>query len=290
MAAITAAESASWPHPMFRTTRTRGRSRSSRYRRCGLLTIRILTPKGRTRWNVSGSACSTDGLFRSKVTGTVFKCSTQTKSTLLRYRQDTSSLRAVCWSPPKRKTNSPQSSPTRLPMWKAATVTVYGEMPNARRRARNGAGVILGGLTGVAPGSVITDVVSVMTSTAAQLFIAGHGRDREREADLFSSLYLNNSDIADAALVSTFRKLQFAHDASDPFGDGGGGLFASHPYIAERLARASTTVAQPFSSDEVFHGISEDGARVATLRFDVQRLFENQLDVRRHAIDYSGTP
>lgn len=139
------------------------------------------------------------------------------------------------------------------------------------------AGAILGGLTGTSS-SVATDIFSVMSSIAAQLFMAGHGRDREREADLFASLYLDEAGIEEAPLISAFKKLQFARDAIDPFDDGRGGLFASHPDIGERLARASVP-ARSFSTDEVFHGISEDGARVATLRFDIQRLFGNELDV-----------
>ncbi len=126
--------------------------------------------------------------------------------------------------------------------------------------------------------NVADDIVTTMTSFAAQLFMAGHGRDREREADLLASFYLNNSDIGDQPLISLFSKLKFARDAHDPFG-GGGGLFASHPNIEERLERARTTVTQAFPDDTVFHGVTDDGMRVATLRFDVQRLFERELDV-----------
>jgi hypothetical protein len=79
--------------------------------------------------------------------------------------------------------------------------------------------------------------------------------------------------------LSSFKKLKFAQDAYDPFGTGGGGLFASHPNIEERLSKASATVTEPFSATEVFQGFDDDGALVATLRFDVQRLFERELDV-----------
>ena len=37
--------------------------------------------------------------------------------------------------------------------------------------------------------------------------------------------------------------------------------------------------AAAFANDEVFHGVENDGTLVATLRFDVQRLFRNELDV-----------
>ena len=122
------------------------------------------------------------------------------------------------------------------------------------------------------------DIVAAMTAFTAQLFMAGHGRDREREADLFASFYLNDREIGDRPLLTAFRKLKFARDAHDPFGRGGG-LFASHPHIDERLDKASATQTAPFPPDAVFQGTRGNGALVATLRFDVQRLYRNELDV-----------
>ena len=122
------------------------------------------------------------------------------------------------------------------------------------------------------------DVIGAMTSFTAELFLAGHGRDREREADMFASFYLNDADIGDEPLLNSFRKLKFANDAYDPFG-GGGGWFASHPDIDERLNRASATITASFPEREVYHGFARDGRLIATLRFDVQRLFRNELDV-----------
>ena len=84
-------------------------------------------------------------------------------------------------------------------------------------------------------------------------------------------------DIGDQPLLNTFRKLKFARDAYDPFG--GGGLFASHPHIEERLRKARATVTAAFTDDDVFHGVDNNGTLVATLRFDVQRLFRTELDV-----------
>jgi len=126
--------------------------------------------------------------------------------------------------------------------------------------------------------NVADDIVTAMASFASNLFLAGHGRDRERESDLFASFYLHEMQIGDQPLLSSFKKLKFARDLVDPFG-GGGGLFASHPDIEERLARASATVTQPFSAENVFNGLDDDGAIVATLRFDVQRLYARELDV-----------
>ncbi len=137
------------------------------------------------------------------------------------------------------------------------------------------------GLAAAAAGmdtNAVNDLVATMSSFTAQLFMAGHGRDREREADLFASFYLNDRDIGDRPLLNAFRKLKFARDAYDPFGRGGG-LFASHPHIEERLEKASATLTAPFPPDAVFHGVRGNGALVATLRFDVQRLYRNELDV-----------
>ena len=133
---------------------------------------------------------------------------------------------------------------------------------------------IMGALAG-ATDNAADDVVAAMTSFTAGLFMAGHGRDREREADLFASFYLNDTDIGDQPLLNSFRKLKFARDAYDPFG----GVFASHPHIDERLEKASATVTAAFADDEVFHGVENNGTLVATLRFDIQRLFRNELDV-----------
>ena len=147
------------------------------------------------------------------------------------------------------------------------------------RNARN-ASIVTGILGAIAGGTdnAADDVIAAMTAFTSQLFIAGHGRDREREADMFASFYLSDRDIGDGPLLSAFRKLQFARDAYDPFG-GGGGLFASHPDIDERLNRARSTVTASFPDDAVFHGVRRNGSLVATLRFDVQRLYHNELDV-----------
>ena len=137
---------------------------------------------------------------------------------------------------------------------------------------------LLGALTGVS-NNAAADVVATMASFTAGLFMAGHGRDREREADLFAGFYLNEVGIGVRPLTSAFRKLKFARDAYDPFGRGGG-MFASHPHIEERLEMTSGTVTARFAGkDEVFHGVKNDGTLVATPRFDVQRLFQTELDV-----------
>ena len=37
----------------------------------------------------------------------------------------------------------------------------------------------------------------------------------------------------------------------------GGGLFATHPHIEERLDKASDTVTAPFLEDDVFQGLTD---------------------------------
>ena len=126
--------------------------------------------------------------------------------------------------------------------------------------------------------NVADDILTLMSAFTTNLFMAGHGRDREREADLFASFYLNETDIGDGPLLNSFRKLQFARDAYDLYG-GGGGLFATHPHIDERLDKASATVTESFPESEAFRGVGKNGVLVATLRVDAQRLFERELDV-----------
>ena len=86
-------------------------------------------------------------------------------------------------------------------------------------------------------------------------------------------------DVGDRPLLNSFRKLKFARDAHDPFGEGGGGLFATHPHIEERLDRAGATTTASFLEENEFQGLTDNGELVATLRFDVQRLFQDELDV-----------
>ena len=71
------------------------------------------------------------------------------------------------------------------------------------------------------------DIIAGLTAFTSQLFLAGYGRDREREADLFASFYLNEADIGDRPLVSSFRKLKFARDATTR----SAGAAASSPVI-----------------------------------------------------------
>lgn len=148
------------------------------------------------------------------------------------------------------------------------------------RNARNTSAILgIAAAFAGATDSAADDVITLMGTFAANLFLAGYGRDREREADLFAGLYLTDRQFGEEPLASAFRKLKFAQDRLDPFGDGGGGLFASHPELEERIERTSATVTQPFPDTEVFQGFNRSGALVATLRFDVQRLFLRQLDV-----------
>ena len=129
---------------------------------------------------------------------------------------------------------------------------------NGKRNAQRAS--TIAGIVGLFAGGTDNngdDIIAIMTSFTANLFMAGHGRDREREADLFASFYLNETDVGDRPLLNSFRKLKFARDAHDPFGDGGGGLFATHPHIEERLDRAGVTTTASFLEENVFQGVTE---------------------------------
>ena len=81
------------------------------------------------------------------------------------------------------------------------------------QRASTIAGIV--GLFAGGTDNNVDDIVAIMTSFTANLFMAGHGRDREREADLFASFYLTETDVGDRPLLNSFRKLKFARDAHD---------------------------------------------------------------------------
>ncbi len=74
---------------------------------------------------------------------------------------------------------------------------------------------IAAALTG-ATDSKVDDIVASMLSFTADIFLTGHGRDREREADMFVSFYLADIGVGDRPLVNAFKKLKFARDAYDP--------------------------------------------------------------------------
>ena len=95
---------------------------------------------------------------------------------------------------------------------------------------------------------------------------------------MFVSFYLADIGVGDRPLVNAFKKLKFARDAYDPF-DRGGGFFSTHPHINERLTRATSTTTGTFPEEELFNGLNRNGALVATLRFDVQRLFGRELAI-----------
>ncbi len=113
------------------------------------------------------------------------------------------------------------------------------------------------------------DLAAITYNVVTQLNLFAHSRDREREADLAASMYLRRAGLGDGPMRQMFRKL----------GGGGGGLLSTHPHLAERIARAGTTETQPFADTDVFHGFNRRGDRVATLRFDLQRRFGNELSV-----------
>jgi Zn-dependent protease with chaperone function len=137
---------------------------------------------------------------------------------------------------------------------------------------------ILGALSG-ATNTSADDIITRMSNFAANLFLSGFGRDREREADLFASLFLQTSGKADASLHQVLQKLKFARDVIDPLGNAGAGLFATHPDIEERLSRARRTSTRSFPAEATFHGLNRAGDLVAVLRLDAQRLHGRDFEV-----------
>ena len=123
----------------------------------------------------------------------------------------------------------------------------------------------------------VADLITQMTNFAASLFLMGHNRDRERESDIFASLYLNAAGIEDAALNQLFRKLKSQRDAIDPFRQGGETLFATHPGIDERLERTTDTLTAAFPPETRFRGTTRNGAEVVIVTLNAQRLYRSEL-------------
>ena len=142
----------------------------------------------------------------------------------------------------------------------------YRKWRNYRNRALVGAALV--GFAS-ATENAFDDLAAITYNIVTRLNLFAHGRDREREADLAASMYLHRAGIGDGPMRQAFQKL----------GGGGGGLLSTHPHLAERIARADATETQPFSDTDLFHGLNQRGETVATLRFELQRRFGNELSV-----------
>ena len=120
--------------------------------------------------------------------------------------------------------------------------------------------------------------------TGFGLALLDYDRDREREADMFASVMLARLTDSTEALASGFETLRRIHEAQEPptrstaadsFFEG---LLASHPSIYERLDRAENTVTGGFDDYWTFRGFSSRGALVATVRFELQQAFRDEVN------------
>ena len=121
--------------------------------------------------------------------------------------------------------------------------------------------------------------------TGFTLGLLNYDRDREREADMFASVMfgrLSQSTDAVANAFQTLREIEEAlpprasNSATDQFFEG---LLASHPSIYERLDRAENTVTGSFDEHYwTFHGLNSRGTLVATVRFELQQAFFDEVN------------
>ena len=147
------------------------------------------------------------------------------------------------------------------------------------RQSAAGVGVLLGVV------SVLTDqpIVERLALTAFTLGLLKYGRDLEREADMFASVMLGRLDESTAALASGFATLRAIHEAQPPRQGSSAtdaffeGLLASHPSIYERVDRAENTVTGEFDRYWAFNGFNSRGALVATVRFELQQAFFDEV-------------
>ena len=101
---------------------------------------------------------------------------------------------------------------------------------------------------------------------------------------MFASVMLGRLAASTDALASGFQTLREIQEAQPPparssaadnFFDG---LLASHPSIYERLDRAENTVTAGFDDYWRFNGFNSRGALVATVRFELQQAFFDEVN------------
>ena len=166
------------------------------------------------------------------------------------------------------------------------------ESRHSRRRQRGAdVGRAIGGLLGTI-GAVRDDrrlaAAAAVTNIVGGLAFMNYGREREREADMFASVFLARTNETDG-LVGTFDKLRRAREMSPPTPDADAvtrsvdnvmeRLLSSHPSPLERLSRARGTTTVMFDEPPVFVGIGKNGAHVATVRFEMEQAYDEDLNV-----------
>ena len=133
-------------------------------------------------------------------------------------------------------------------------------------------------------GNGLEDIATIVGGLA----FMNYGRNREREADMFASVFLARTNETDG-LVGTFDKLRSAREVSPPTADADAvtravdnameRLLSSHPSPLERLSRAQGTTTVMFDEPPVFLGMGKNGARVATVRFEMEQEYDGDLNV-----------
>ena len=135
----------------------------------------------------------------------------------------------------------------------------------------------------------VAEVGALATNGIGSVVLMDYGRDREREADMFASVFFARTDQGNEGLAGTFEALRDAEEARPPSESRGivtdavdnvfERMLASHPSVIERLDRAQGTVTGEFPETAVFHGVRRNGDRVATLRFELQQAYDDELNV-----------
>ena len=150
------------------------------------------------------------------------------------------------------------------------------------RRSAAGIGTLLGVVSELTDNPVI-EQIGDLGLTGFTLGLLKYSRDLEREADMFASVMLGRLDESTAALASGFATLRELHEAQPPRRGSSAadaffeGLLASHPSIYERVDRAENTVTGEFDRYWTFNGFNSRGALVATVRFELQQAFFDEV-------------
>ena len=135
----------------------------------------------------------------------------------------------------------------------------------------------------------VAEAGALATNGIGNVVLANYGREREREADMFASVFFARANQGTEGLAGTFEALRDAEAAMAPSESRGivsdavdnaiERMLASHPSVTERLERARGTVTGEFPESAVFHGVRRNGERVATLRFELQQAYDDELNV-----------
>lgn len=120
----------------------------------------------------------------------------------------------------------------------------------------------------------VVEIANLIGQTALTIVLRGHSREHEAEADAFANIYFETNEVPDgkAALISLLKKLEYDQDFHDPE-HSGGGLFATHPQVQDRIDAAEKSTVSVFAPPIAFYGYSRDGALVASINFLSQRYY-----------------